>query len=194
VTDAKKIPGCVFFASDVSEARAVTDRGREIPLFRYEVAVVLEKEESFDPQSDDGRRDYFHWSESQFLALKGVAAARLQRMAEPSLASNCHGWTFAGGRYGIKDEHVSGILTDQGYVSVTQPQDGDLAIYWDGNSATHSGIVRLLSDGVLKVQSKWGPFSVFEHLPEAFNYPGAVCAIYRTPRQHHDLTILTHTT
>jgi hypothetical protein len=193
MADAKKIPGCVFFASDVSEAVAVTDRGREIPLFRYEVAVVLEKGEPFELQSDGGRRDYFRWSEQQFLAMKGVAAAKLERMAEPSLEANCHGWAFAGGRFGIKDEYVSSIITDQGYAAVTEPQDGDLAVYWDANSATHSGIVRRPSSGVLRVQSKWGPFSVFEHFPEAFNYPGAVCAIYRSPRPNHGLTIRTST-
>jgi hypothetical protein len=187
--DAKKIPGCFFFASDVSGARAVTKLGREIPLFRYEVAVVLGKGEQFELQSDQRRREYFRWSERQFLALKGVAAETLNRTAEPSLEANCHGWAFAAGRYGIKDEYVGGILTDQGYASVTEPRDGDLAIYWDGDSATHSGIVRLSETGLLRVQSKWGPFSVFEHFPDAFRYAGAVCAIYRRPEGSHDLTI-----
>jgi hypothetical protein len=191
VSDAKKIPGCVFFASDVVGARAITDTGREIPLFHFEVAVIVDEGDQFELQHDEKRRDYFRWSEEQFLALKGVAAANLNRMAEPSLEANCHGWAFAAGRYGIKDEHISGILTDQGYAAVTEPQDGDLAVYWDGTSASHSGIVRLSAGGVLKIESKWGPFSVFEHLPDAFNYPGAVCAIYRSPRQNHDLAIRT---
>ena len=173
----------------MSGARAVTDLGREIPLFQYEVALVLEEGEQFELQHDGKRRDYFRWSEEQFLALKGVAAGKLVRMAEPSLEANCHGWAFAAGRYGIKDEHVSGILADQGYASVAEPQDGDLAIYWDGGSATHSGIVRLSAAGAVMVRSKWGPFSVFEHAPEAFYYPGGVCAIYRSPRANHALTI-----
>jgi hypothetical protein len=188
MSDAKKIPGCVLFASDVSDARAVTDLGREVPLFRYDVAVVLNDGEQFELNGDDRRRDYFRWSESQFLAHRAIAADKLSRIAEPSLEANCHGWTFAAGRYGIKDEHVSGILVDQGYAAVEEPQEGDLAIYWAGDLATHSGIVRL-SSGMLKVQSKWGPFSVFEHAPEAFYYAGGVCMVYRSPRPNHELTI-----
>jgi len=169
--------------------RAITDLGREIPLFRYEVAVTLDEGEQFDIRTDAKRREYFRWSEEQFLALKRVNGAKLNRMVEPSLEANCHGWAFVGGRYGIKDEHIGGILTDQGYAAVREPRDGDLAIYWDGNSATHSGIVRLSPAGQLTVQSKWGPFSVFEHVPDAFYFPGGICAIYRSPRSNHELAI-----
>jgi hypothetical protein len=187
--DAKKIPGCVFFASDVPDAVAVTDAGREIPLFRYEVAVILEDGEQFELQDEQDRREYYRWSESRFLEMHDVAATKLNRIAEPALEANCHGWVFTGGHYGIKDEHVSGILADQGYLAVNEPRDGDLAVYWAGNSGTHSGIVRMASDGVLKIRSKWGPYSVFEHVPEAFYFAGGICAVYRSPRQNHDLTV-----
>src|SRR5438128_1837207 len=99
--------------------------GREIPLFHYEVAVILDAGEQFELQHDEKRRDYFGWSEEQFLALKGVDAGKLVRMVEPSLTANCHGWAFTGGRYGIKDEHITGILADHGYAAVTEPRDGD---------------------------------------------------------------------
>src|SRR5262245_44662517 len=112
MSDAKKMPGSYFFASDLPDVLAVTDLGREIPLFHYHAAVLLGEGEQYDLNDEFQRRALFFWAQEQFLANKQVDGAKLIRLNEPFLEANCHGWAFAGGQYGIKDEHIPGILAD----------------------------------------------------------------------------------
>jgi hypothetical protein len=117
---------------------------------------------------------------------------RVIRLAGSSDACNCHGWTFTGGKYGIRNPDVGMILADNGYAIVQEPQDGDLAIYTNADQITHSGKVRLTRPGdSILVESKWGPFGVFLHAPDAQPFSG-VCAFYRSARPGHLLGLQPH--
>src|SRR5437868_4946075 len=74
---------------------AVTDRGRAIPLYT-------------------GTSD--HPPEERF---RGSLAVHVIRTAPPNTQSNCHGWTFTGGRYCLHPDAVPQILEDNGYEEVS---------------------------------------------------------------------------
>lgn len=173
---------------DIPSVQAVTDTGRPIPLFRYEVSYILQPGQQFDPHDAAQRQRAFRMSEEQFLTNTKQDVAKLTRVFDPHLASNCHGWVFTGGRFGIKDEHVAGILADQGYSLVNDPVEGDLAVYFVDGVVEHTGFVRQNVAGVIFIESKWGPFGVFRHPPEAYAFKGT-CAFYRTARPHHALQL-----
>jgi RHS repeat-associated protein len=61
---------------------------------------------------------------------------------------DCHGYTFAHGRYWINNDRVEGILHGDGYrvVGPSNARPGDVAVYREGRNVVHSGIVRS-SDG-----------------------------------------------
>jgi hypothetical protein len=145
---------------------AKTDAGRTIPLFQFEMLTSAEAAE---------------------LAI--LAEERYQhqviRLGVSSPASNCHGWVFTGGQFGIRNPDVPQILADNRYEVVQDVREGDLAIYTNGNEITHSGLVRVAdSSGKVLVESKWGPFGVFLHAPAMQPFSG-MCAFYRSTRKGH---------
>jgi hypothetical protein len=154
-----------------SQERAVTDRGREIQLFAYGESESLEENEKLV------------LAEEHFMY-------QVIRLAKPDLTCNCHGWVFTGGRAGIPSSQVDAILLDNGYVEVLAPEDGDLVVYRYANgTAIHTGLVRYVgSDGVILIESKWGPLGVYLHPPEAQPW-GHEFAFYRSLRQGHLLRL-----
>jgi hypothetical protein len=150
----------------VQNIRAETDRGRAIPLFQFELATSTEK------------------AEDVILAAEKYEH-QLIRLAPSSGDCNCHGWVFTGGQFGIRNPDVPTILADNSYTPTEQPQDGDLAIYKSGGDITHSGIVRIADEqGLVLIESKWGPFGVFLHPPDAQPFSG-ICQFYRSARSGH---------
>jgi RHS repeat-associated protein len=66
----------------------------------------------------------------------------------PDLGSNklyqcdCHGLTFADGKYWVQDNDVQGLLEGDSYMAVTKAQAGDVAIFRDGDgNVIHSTTV-----------------------------------------------------
>jgi hypothetical protein len=161
-------PATVVGSKDmpVNDVYAMTDAGRVITLFRYEMtAPAIE-------------------TEACILAEKRFQNEVI-RLADPSPECNCHGWVFTGGKYGVRHFDIPLILTDNGYTQVQEPQPGDVAIYVSGTQATHSGIVRYVNDdGRILIESKWGPFGVFLHPIERQPFSGA-CRFYRSERIGH---------
>jgi hypothetical protein len=150
----------------VAGASATTDAGRAVALFQFEVLTSVEQ------------------AEHAILAEERYQN-QVIRLGVASSASNCHGWVFTGGRFGIRNPEVPAILTDNRYEPVTEVREGDLAIYTTGNEITHSGLVRVAdSSGRVLVESKWGPFGVFLHAPESQPFSGT-CAYYRSSRKGH---------
>jgi len=183
-----KTPGVGFFlAADVKSVVAITDAGREIPLFHYEYAITLPADEQVDPASETQRAELLRAAEQQFLQNVKCAEQQLERLVGPTLAANCHGWIFFGGRIGIKDEYIDQILQDNGYRMIDQPMQGDVAIYRDGAMIVHSGLVVTAPDCPPQVESKWGPFSVFRHA--ANDYHRGTCQFYRSSRPSHALLL-----
>lgn len=60
----------------------------------------------------------------------------------PGFTTNCHGQTFADGKYWIPNDQVDLILDGDRYTPVDNPKEGDVAVYRDANGRPiHSGKV-----------------------------------------------------
>jgi hypothetical protein len=149
---------------DASFPRAMTDLSREIELFQYDVVnapVVLDE-----------------------LLVDGEALnQKVIRIAGPDAACNCHGWVFTGGRYGVPTEAVDTILADNGYQVVHDVQENDVVVYRDLlDRVRHTGLVRFVgTDGLVLVESKWGPLGLYLHAPQDQPY-GTLYAFFRSFR------------
>jgi hypothetical protein len=154
----------------VLATQAITDKGRAVSLFHFKM------------YSTDGDVERF---------MQGTEKDRSQviRLQEPNPASNCHGWVFTNGRYGIRDTDVAAILSDNGYVAVDEPREGDVAVYANADKITHSGLVRMADrHAPVLIESKWGPFGVYLHATAAQPFSG-ICKFYRSPRPSHALEL-----
>jgi hypothetical protein len=178
-------PSTYFVLALDENLAAKTDAGRDIPLFNYELILVPEALEQryFDPR--ENQREFLLTLERHYLANIDQDIRKLVRTAEPFPSSNCHGWVFTGGRFGIQDAHVAAILKENGYAPVNGERDSDLAIYRVDGRIKHTGIVRI-RDGRTLVESKWGPFGVFLHTPAS--HPGSF-EFYRSRRAGHLLNL-----
>lgn len=154
----------------VMSLEAITDKGRGIALFHFKMNSADEEIQRF---AQSNEKDH----------------AQLIRLIEPNPASNCHGWVFTAGQYGIRDPEVGSILSDNDYAEVAQPQEGDLAIYRRGNEICHSGLVRIAEKhSPVLIESKWGPFGVYLHATAAQPF-GGECRFYRSSRSSHTLAM-----
>jgi hypothetical protein len=186
------LSGASFLLADDHEHRAVTDRARSIPLYCYELLLV---------PSETNQLEIITTQEVPGIIalMEEICVANLKRPSsffvrlEPAMPScNCHGWTFAQAQHCIHDKHVSQILQDNGYCQVNDPRSGDLAVCYLDDVIIHSGLVRSVRDGeVIRIESKWGPFGVFLHHPQAYPYPWTY---YRSERHGHLLNIVPKTT
>jgi hypothetical protein len=154
---------------------AVTDLGQELPVFIYEDAELLSE------------------AERQYLAT-GCFNQQIIRIAEPSADCNCHGWVYTGGRYAIQGRYIDELLADNGYVEVAEPRAQDLVIYRGmDNAVEHTGLVRHIGpDGMILVESKWGPLGVYLHPLKSQPY-GVSHRFYRSPRVGHVVAIVPQT-
>jgi hypothetical protein len=150
---------------------AITDEGSVLPVFHYDPVQALEE------------------AEHALLALEQYQL-HVIRLSGPSDASNCHGWVFTGGQYGIRGPDVENLLADNGYQVAAEPQVGDLAVFreMDGKIA-HTAVVRIAEpSGLLVVESKWGPLGVYLHPVTSQPY-GDRYAFYRSSRAGHLVSI-----
>jgi hypothetical protein len=150
---------------------ATTDRGRAVRV----------------RETTDCRPDEIRDAAEKRLLVEFHAYDRVIRLAPSDDSCNCHGWVFAGGRYWVSHVDVENILVDNGYVAVTDPRPGDLAIYRDsaGGMVSHTGVVRAVVPGMPPlVEGKWGWMGVFLHRVGDSPY-GTNCAFYRSQRDGH---------
>jgi hypothetical protein len=154
----------------VQATEAVTDKGRAVSLFHFKMHSSAADVQEFIKGNERDR-------------------AQLIRLGEANPASNCHGWVFTSGQYGVRDDEVQSILADNEYVEVATPAEGDLAIYTTSDQICHSGIVRIpAKHGPILIESKWGPFGVYLHAVEAQPF-SPMCKFYRTRRASHELVL-----
>jgi hypothetical protein len=158
---------------EVSEYVALTDRDREVPLFRW--GVDTKNFPEFLRSSDRQRP-----SGSEASIPRSAASAQ----------SNCHGWIFTGGQFLMRGSAVERILADNGYHVVPRPRSGDLIVYRDDQDLiVHTGLVRgILDDGTVIVESKWELDGRYLHLPEIQPYAEHF-DYYRSSRPGHLLRI-----
>jgi peptidoglycan/LPS O-acetylase OafA/YrhL len=160
---------------EASGPLAVTDLGREIELFHYD---EVQTPEALEESLLEAER-FTH----EVIRIEG-----------PNATSNCHGWVFTRGVFCVSSEQVDTILADNGYLPVERAQAGDLVIYRDDSGLPlHTGVVRLVGDdGLVLLESKWGPLGVFLHTPETQPY-GSQFGFWRSPRLGHRLRFLSET-
>ncbi len=152
-------------------ARVVTDRGTT-------VAVM----EATDPRA----RGEMAAIEERFLDGDNVRN-RLIRRQPASDVSNCHGWVFTGGRFWVGGAEVDNILTENGYVAITTPRPGDLAVYRQDGAVVHTAVVRYVTAGMpVLVEGKWGTTGVYLHDVDGSVY-GTGYTYYRADRATHVL-------
>jgi hypothetical protein len=134
-----------------------TDRGRRI--------------RAYEPSPGELAGEDLHDLEAVMLR-RGELGAKVIRVAGPDPASNCHGWTFTGGRCWIRTAEAETILRDNGYRVVSAPRAGDVVAYrQDDGTLAHSGAVAaVLEDGTVLVESKWGWAGRYVHPVEAQQY------------------------
>lgn len=149
---------------------AVTDLGRRIPL-----SVIA------TPVPDSLLADV-----EQSYRLTSSLRKKVIERTDPDPTHNCYGWVFTAGRYWVPFDMVDGILADNRYVQVSEPSEGDLALYRDPRGqVVHSGIVLHAGECTL-IESKWGPLGRFIHFPDDQPF-GGTCTFYRSPRRGHVL-------
>jgi hypothetical protein len=109
--------------------------------------------------------------------------------ADADKSCNCHGWVFTGGRYSVRGMEVDRILEDNGYTEVSRPQPGDAIVYRsESGTVLHSGVVRVVANDLILIESKWGPNGRFLHAPETQVYSPR-WAYYHSTRHGHELQI-----
>ncbi len=152
-----------------ARARAVTDRGATI--------VLKEPIAARDSRTMVGPEEKF---------LRGASlTGQVIRNGTPTDTSNCYGWVFTGGKYLLSPDDVEAILKDNGYMEVHEPQPGDVVIYRQTGSITHSAVVRYVTEGQpVLIEGKWGAMGVFLHPADKTPY-GTDYTFHRSGRRGH---------
>jgi hypothetical protein len=152
----------------IESVNVVTDLGRRIP-----VAVLATS------LPDSLLADI----EQEYLLTSSLKKKVIER-TDPDSTHNCYGWVFTGGRYWVPFDMVDGILADNQYEQVSNPSQGDLALYRGAEGqVVHSGIV-LHADDCTLIESKWGPLGRYIHRPDDQPF-GGTCMFYHSPRRGH---------
>ncbi len=142
---------------EIRDLVAVTDRGREVELYRW---------------VKDGNNE------------RSTSSVQLE---SEDTRANCHGWVFTGGKHMLWRDGVARILEDNGYRKCHVPRPGDLIVYRDDRGEIlHTGVVKTGLFGGILVESKWGLEGRFVHDPQQQPY-GNRYSYYRSTRQGHAL-------
>lgn len=158
---------------EVNEQVAMTDAGRRIPLYRWQV------------------------SDAEYRTYRQSAAARLSLIAQGAIPrapsnkhANCHGWVFSDSQFLLQGRYVEWILKDNGYALTQSPDPEDLVVYRDEHgSIVHTGVVRgVLDDGTIMIESKFGLDGLYLHEPQAQPY-STDYVFYHSDRGGHTIAI-----
>ena len=152
---------------------AKTDRGNAIHL------LTLAQMPSAEYLANNEQTSHQMASLNEYLIRRGPADEH----------SNCHGWVFTGGKFGILGQEVDTILDENAYLPITEPAVGDLCVYrGEDNAVAHTAIIRgIFDDGTILVEGKWGRLGVFLHPVEHSVY-GEHYGYYRSARSTHVLS------
>ncbi len=158
---------------EINEQVAVTDAGRRIPLFRWEVSDA----------------EYRQYRQSEAVRLSMITQAAIPR-SPSNMHANCHGWVFSDSQFLLQGRYVEWILKDNGYTRTQSPDPEDLVVYRDEHGAiVHTGVVRgVLGDGTIMVESKFGLDGLYLHEPQAQPY-ATDFVFYHSDRRGHTIAI-----
>ncbi len=151
----------------------LSDRGREIPLFRSSSAPIAAEHS-------------YHLGNHADHPAQSTVIAR----GAPDTSSNCYGWVFTDGEFLLDTSGIKTILDDNGYSPCEVPQPGDVIIYFIADGVPiHTGLVSgVLSDGTVIVESKWGLEGRFLHRPQDQPY-SETFTYYRSQRAGNAIII-----
>jgi hypothetical protein len=154
----------------VSDRLAFTDRGRPVSLFHFALHTPADEIELFMQSAEGNQRNVI-------------------RLADANPETNCHGWIFTAGEYGVRDLDVQAILDDNDYALVDPPRDGDVVVYRRNGNIVHAGLARTPQpQGPVLVESKWGAFGLYLHAPHSQPFAGD-CTFYRSSRAGHAIRL-----
>lgn len=158
---------------EVNEQVAVTDAGRRIPLYRWQVSDA----------------EYRTYRQNEAARLSLFTQAAIPR-SPSSPQANCHGWVFSDNQFLLQGRYVEWILKDNGYAQTQSPGPEDLVVYRDEHgSIVHTGIVRgVLDDGTIMIESKFGLDGLYLHEPQAQPY-ATDYVFYHSARHGHTIAI-----
>jgi hypothetical protein len=158
--------------AEVHSVYCVTDAGRHLATFN----LIM--------QQSAGEVEESYLAEANY-------ACRVIRTGNADTDYNCHGWIFTGGQYALRSDDIPSILADNHYQPVDEPQPGDLIIYREATGKiSHTGMVRsVMAEGMVLIESKWGPLGRFLHSPDDQPY-GLEHTYYRSPRDGHLLVVV----
>jgi hypothetical protein len=183
------LPSAYFVTEPELQSIALTDAERTIPLYHFQPYVYPNDGETLSFCPDTEGHVFLALAEQTFLTNTRQDPGNLVRIADPSAHCNCHGWIFTAGKYVVQDADVLTILTDNGYEAIDDPREGDIAIFLSGRLALHSAFVlQRPTSSKTYLQSKWGPFGVFNHGIGEHPFRGQ-CVFYRSQRRGHALQI-----
>ena len=106
----------------VEQAFAATDRGTRVVL--REPTAARNPDDLAGPEEKTLRDVKVH--------------SQLIRRGGPADYTNCHGWVFTGGKFILAPEDVEAIIKENGYQETHAPQPGDLVIYRQSGTITHT--------------------------------------------------------
>jgi hypothetical protein len=151
------------------QGRATTDRGTQITL--KEASAPRAPGELSEPEEKTLRESPYR----THVIRRGAATD----------ASNCHGWVFTGGKFYLGPDDVELILKENGYQEVQQPLAGDLIVYRQAGTVSHTAIVRYVTEGQpVLVEGKWGTLGVYLH-PADKSFYGTEYTFHRSGRSGH---------
>jgi signal peptidase I len=184
---------------------------RAIALIRLlQSDIYVTDRQQYVPSVDNGGHGGDPTLADEAAALAGLglvlgndpnAANTIVKIADPSDAYDCHGFTFTKGFRWINDfevlngekdvQTVSKILKDNGYfaVAANQAQAGDIVVYrnnndYGNNKITHTGkVVGVKGNGDIIVESKWGALGRYRHKIDRVPPSYGTGTVYRTNRQ-----------
>ncbi len=109
----------------------------------------------------------------------------LIRRGPASDQTNCHGWVFAGGRFILSPDDVALIIKENGYEETHEPHVGDIVIYRQNGTISHTALVRYVTEGrPAMVEGKWGTLGIFLHEADQAIY-GKDYTFYHSHRNGH---------
>src|SRR5258705_13706679 len=101
VSEPPRLPPTFFVKTSVEQITTITDKGRAIPLFRYEIVVLSPAGQRIAFDTEQAQREFLRLTERKFCENTGQDLSGLVRLTEPHPGCNCHGWTFLRGEFGI---------------------------------------------------------------------------------------------
>lgn len=152
---------------------------------RTSICVETRQGTPIDNQQEWGDLPAWYQKEARDLEKK-FPPPGAEHGSVASSVYNCHGLTFASKRTRIFDPNDIERMIDEddyGKVDPSNVRPGDIAIYYSGGDAEHSGIViEVPADLPKRILSKWGIGKEVSHWVSRCPYDSSTVKYFRVKR------------